>query len=177
MAKLEANLEIKTGNGTDYLCEMTDQYTEILSTQQIVDNNDQYTQIATFGIAAGIGGNAGLRMSGARLVIVKNNSDIPIELEIATTDWKDNSNVDEANSVDLGPDSATNIRQFSYILAGNEYIVLPSTWMVSYAESHSAANAKTIDNKGGYDVNSGKLYGDTGANLGSKVDGIIYSFP
>ncbi len=29
MAKLEANLEIKTGNGTDYLCEMTEQYTKL----------------------------------------------------------------------------------------------------------------------------------------------------
>jgi hypothetical protein len=170
MAKLEANLEIKTGNGTDYLCEMTEQYTEILSTQQIVDNNDEYTQIATFGLASGIGGNAGLRMSGARLVVVKNNSDIPIEIEIGTTDYKNNSNVDELNSVDLGPDSATSIRQISYILASNEYMVLPSTWMVSYAESHSAANAKTIDNKGGYDVNSGKLYGDSGADLGAKVE-------
>ena len=171
MARLDANLTVKTGQGADYLCEMSEQYTEILTAQQVVDNGDEYTQIATFGTASGIGGSAGIRMSGAKLIIVKNNSDIPVELEISTTEFKDNSNVDEANSVDLGPDSSTSVRQISYILAANEYMLLPSTWMVSYAEAHSAGNAKTIDNKGGYDVNSGKLYVDSVANLAEDVDG------
>ena len=148
MARLDANLTVKTGQGADYLCEMSEQYTEILTAQQVVDNGDEYTQIATFGTASGIGCSAGIRMSGAKLIIVKNNSDIPVELEISTTEFKDNSNVDEANSVDLGPDSSTSVRQISYILAANEYMLLPSTWMVSYAEAHSAGNAKTIDNKG-----------------------------
>jgi hypothetical protein len=171
MARLEANLTVKTGQGADYLCEMSEQYTEILTAQQVVNNGDEYTQIATFGTATGIGGSAGIRMSGAKLIIVKNNSDIPIELEISTTEFKDNSNVDEANSVDLGPDSATSVRQISYILAANEYMVLPSTWMVSYAEAHSAGNAKTIDNQSGYGTNSGKLYIDSVVNLAEDVDG------
>ena len=171
MARLDANLTVKTGQGADYLCEMSDQYTEILTAQQVVGNGDEYTQIASFGLAASIGGDAGLRMAGSKLIIVKNNSDIPVELQIQTTEWKNNSDVDELNSVDLGPDSATSTRQFSYILAANEYMLLPSTWMVSYAEAHSAGNAKTIDNKGGYDVNSGKLYVDSVANLAEDVDG------
>ena len=50
-------------------------------------------------------------------------------------------------------------------------MVLPSQWLVSYEEAVSAANAKTIDNKGGYDVNSGKLYGFSGADLAEPVDG------
>ena len=170
MARLEANLTVKAGNGADYLCEMTEQYSDILTAQQIVDNGDEYTQIATLGPAASIGGDAGLRMAGAKLVIVKNNSNIPIELQFLTTEWKDNSNVDELNSVDLGPDSATSNRQFSYILAANEYMVLPSTWMVSYAEAHSAANAKTIDNKGGYDVNSGKLYSTAITDIATALE-------
>jgi hypothetical protein len=170
MARLEANLTVKAGNGADYLCEMTDQYSDILTAQQIVDNGDEYTQIATLGPAASIGGDAGLRMAGSKLVIVKNNSDIPIELQFLTTEWKDNSNVDELNSVDLGPDSATSNRQFSYILSANEYMVLPSTWMVSYAEAHSAANAKTIDNKGGYDVNSGKLYSTAIVDIATALE-------
>ena len=171
MARLDANLTVKTGQGADYLCEMSEQYTEILTAQQVVDNGDEYTQIATFGTASGIGGSAGIRMSGAKLIIVKNNSDIPVELEISTTEFKDNSNVDEANSVDLGPDSSTSVRQISYILAANEYMLLPSTWMVSYAEAHSAGNAKTIDNQSGYGTNSGKLYIDSVVNLAEDVDG------
>ena len=171
MARLDANLTVKTWQGADYLCEMSEQYTEILTAQQVVDNGDEYTQIATFGTASGIGGSAGIRMSGAKLIIVKNNSDIPVELEISTTEFKDNSNVDEANSVDLGPDSSTSVRQISYILAANEYMLLPSTWMVSYAEAHSAGNAKTIDNQSGYGTNSGKLYIDSVVNLAEDVDG------
>ena len=176
MARLEANLTVKTGKGTDYLCEMTEQYSDILTAQQIVDNGDEYTQIATLGLSSSIGGNAGMRMAGAKLVIVKNNSDIPIELQFGTTDYKDNSNVDELISVDLGPDSATAVRQFSYIIAANEYMVLPSTWMVSYAEAHSAANAKTIDNKGGYDVNSGKLYSAAITDIATALENDTTTF-
>ena len=176
MARLEANLTVKAGNGADYLCEMTEQYSDILTAQQIIDNADEYTQIATLGPAASIGGNAGLRMAGAKLVIVKNNSDIPIELQFLTTEWKDNSNVDELNSVDLGPDSATSVRQFSYILSANEYMVLPSTWMVSYAEAHSAGNAVTIDNKGGYDVNSGKLYSTAIVDIATALENDTTTF-
>jgi hypothetical protein len=176
MARLEANLTVKTGKGADYLCEMTEQYSDILTAQQIVDNGDEYTQLASFGVASSIGGDAGLRMEGSKLIIVKNNSDIPVELQIQTTEWKDNSNVDELNSVDLGPDSATSVRQLSYILAANEYMVLPSTWMVSYAEAHSAGNAKTIDNKGGYDVNSGKLYSTAIVDIATALENDTTTF-
>ena len=171
MANLEANLTVKTGQGADYLCEMTEQYSDILTAQKTVDNGDEYTQLASFGTSSSIGGTAGLRMSGAKLIIVKNKSDIPVELQIKTTEWKDNSNVDELNSVDLGPDSATSDRQISYILAANEYMVLPSTWMVSYAEAHSAGNAVTVKNQAGYDINAGKLYKTSGATLAEDVDG------
>ena len=171
MAKLEANLTVKTGQGADYLCEMTDQYTEIITSKQKVDNADGFNVLATFGQSTtGIASAAGLRMKGAKLVVVKNNSPIGVELQFKVRDFKDDSNIDQTNSVDLGPGSATTVRQFSYLLGANEYMVLPNQYMVSYAEDASAANAKTIDNKGGYDVNSGRLYGDSGANLGAKVE-------
>ena len=176
MANLEANLTVKTGKGADYLCEMTEQYSDILTAQQIIDNGDEYTKLASFGVASSIGTDAGLRMEGAKLIIVKNKSEIPVELQIQTTEWKDNSNVDELNSVDLGPDSATSVRQISYILAANEYMVLPSTWMVSYAEAHSAGNAVTIDNKGGYDVNSGKLYSTAIVDIATALENDTTTF-
>ena len=49
-------------------------------------------------------------------------------------------------------------------------MVIPNQWILGYTTDTSGANAKTIDNKGGYDVNSGKLYGDAGCNLGAKVE-------
>ena len=171
MAKLEANLTVKTGQGADYLCEMSDQYTEIITSKQKVDNADGFNVLATFGQSTtGLASAAGLRMKGAKLIVVKNNSPIGVELQFKVRDFKDDSNIDQTNSVDLGPGSATTVRQFSYLLGANEYMVLPNQYMVSYAEDASAANAKTIDNKGGYDVNSGRLYGDSGANLGAKLE-------
>ena len=176
MARLDAKLEITTGLGNEYLCEMQDNYTEVKSIVQTVDNSDEFTDIVTFGTASSIGGDAGIRMAGAKLVVVKNNNDIPIEILIRTTEFKDNSNVDELNSVDLGPDSATSIRSISYIIAANEYMVLPSTWMVSYAEAHSAANAKTISNQGGFDVNSGKLYSAAITDIATALENDTTTF-
>jgi len=176
MARLDAKLEISTGLGNEYLCEMQDNYTEVKSIVQTVDNSDEFTQIVIFGTASSIGGDAGIRMTGAKLVVVKNNNDIPIEILIRTTEFKDNSNVDELNSVDLGPDSATSIRNTSYIIAANEYMVLPSTWMVSYAEAHSAANAKTISNQGGFDVNSGKLYSAAITDIATALENDTTTF-
>ena len=176
MAKLDTKLEITTGLGNEYICEMQDNYTEVKSIVQTVDNSDEFTDIVTFGTASSIGGDAGIRMAGAKLVVVKNNNDIPIEILIRTTEFKDNSNVDELNSVDLGPDSATSIRSISYIIAANEYMVLPSTWMVSYAEAHSAANAKTISNQGGFDVNSGKLYSAAITDIATALENDTTTF-
>ena len=176
MAKLDTKLEIKTGLGNEYICEMQDNYTEVKSVVQKVDNADEYTQVASFGIISGIGSAAGMRMSGAKLVVIKNNNDIPLEIQIQTSEFKDNSNVDELNSVDLGPDSATVTRQISYILASNEYMVLPSTWMVNYAEAHSAANAKTINNQGGFDVNSGKLYSTAITDIATALENDTTTF-
>ena len=171
MAKVEANLIVKTGQGADYICEMSDQYSEIITSKQKVDNADAFNILASFGQSTvGITAAVGIRMKGAKLVVVKNNSPIGVELQFMVRDWKDDSNIDQTNSVDLGPGSATTIRQFSYLLGANEYMVLPNQYMISYAEDASGANAKTIDNKGGYDVNSGKLYGDSATNLGAKVE-------
>ena len=171
MARLEANLTVKTGQGADYICEMSDQYTEIVTSKQKVDNADSFNVLATFGQSTtGIASAVGLRMKGAKLVVVKNNSPVGVELQLTARDWKDDSNIDQTNSVDLGPGSATTIRQFSYLLGANEYMVLPNQYMVSYAEDASAANAKTIDNKGGYDVNSGKLYSSAIVDIATALE-------
>ena len=63
MAKLDANLTIKTGQGQDYVCSMSDQYTEILTTKQKVDNTDAFITLATIGKSlSGIGASVGQRL-------------------------------------------------------------------------------------------------------------------
>ena len=59
MARLDANLTVGTGQG-DYECSMTDQYTEIVTTKQKVDNTDTFITIASLGKSlTGIGGSVG----------------------------------------------------------------------------------------------------------------------
>ena len=176
MAKLETKLEIIAGNDPDYNCTMIDNYSEVVTTKQIVNNSNTFKSIATFGLAESIAGDAGARLSGSKLVLVKNNSPVGVELQFQTTDWKDNSDVDATNSIDISGDGASTRRDFSYLLGGYEYMVLPSQWLVSYENTHSAANAKTIDNKAGYDINSGKLYGTAVVDIATALENDTTTF-
>ena len=155
MAKLDANLTITTGQGQDYLCSMSDNFSEVYQNINTVDNTDAFTTLATLART-----NSSL-LKGSKLIVIKNNSSIPIELQFQINIFTNNSNVDE-HSAD------TYVTQ---ILAGNEYILIPNQWMLGYNADTSGGMAKTIDNKGGYDVNSGKLYIDSVANLAEDVDG------
>ena len=150
MAKLDANLTIKTGQGQDYVCSMSDQYTEILTTKQKVDNTDAFITLATLGKSlSGIGASVGQRLKGAKLIVIKNNSPITVELQLKYVEWKDNSNIDQSNSIDISGDGASTERQIMLILGANEYMLLPNQWAVGYENDASGGNAKTIDNKGG----------------------------
>ena len=155
MAKLDANLTITTGQGQDYLCSMSDNYTEVYQNISKVDNTDAFITLATL-----LKSNLSL-LKGSKLIVIKNNSPIPVELQLTINEFQNSTNVDQY----------TEDIMLSYIIGGNQYIVLPNQFMLAYAADASAANAKTIDNKGGYDVNSGKLYIDGVANLAEDVDG------
>ena len=171
MAKLDANLTVTTGQGKEYLCSMSDNYSEILTAKQKVDNTDAFITIATLGSStSGLGASVGQRLKGAKLIVIKNNSPVCVELQLKYAEWKDDSNIDKTNSIDISGDGATTSRQLNLVLGANEYIVLPNQWAVGYEDDASGGNAKTIDNKGGYGVNSGKLYGDSATNLGAKVE-------
>tara|TARA_Y100001963_G_scaffold126786_1_gene179638 strand:+ start:1110 stop:2663 length:1554 start_codon:yes stop_codon:yes gene_type:complete len=176
MARLDADLTVKTGQGNDYVCSMTDQYTEVLTTKQKVDNTNAFITLASLGSTiAGIGASAGQRLKGAKLIVIKNNSPVAIEVQLRYAEWLDSSNIDQTNSVDLGPGSATTSRQLSLCLGANEYVVLPNQWAVGYAEDASAGNAKTIDNQGGYDVDTNLYVAasdillDEGSNITNSV--------
>ena len=155
MAKLEANLTVTAGQGKEYLCSMSDNYTEVYQEMAKVNNADIFVTLAT------LSKTAPSILKGAKLIVIKNNSPVGVELQFHTNKFTDNSNVDEY-SADV---------RITQLLGANEYMVLPNQYMVEYAADASAGMAKTIDNKGGYDVNSGKLYVDSVANLAEDVDG------
>mgnify|MGYP003134902557 CR=1 FL=1 len=170
MANLTTSLQIKTSSET-FGMEMNDQYDQVYRSSEVVDNTDAFITLASLGSTlVGIGASAGQRLKGAKLIVIKNNSSVGAEIQLRYAEWKDDSNIDQTNSVDLGPGSATTSRQLNLLLGANEYIVLPNQWAVGYAEDASGGLAKTIDNKGGYDANGGRMWGDSGANLGAKVE-------
>ena len=155
MAKLEANLTVTAGQGKEYLCSMSDNYTEVYQEMAKVNNADIFVTLAT------ISKTAPSLLKGSKLIIIKNNSPVGVELQFHINEFQNNSNVDEYTE-DL---------RITQLLGANEYLVLPNQFMLGYATDTSGGLAKTIDNKGGYDVNSGKLYIDSVANLAEDVDG------
>ena len=155
MAKLEANLTVTAGQDKEYLCSMSDNYTEVYQEMAKVNNADIFVTLAT------ISKTAPSLLKGSKLIIIKNNSPVGVELQFHINEFQNNSNVDEYTE-DL---------RITQLLGANEYLVLPNQFMLGYATDTSGGLAKTIDNKGGFDVNSGKLYIDSVANLGEDVDG------
>ena len=115
MARVEANLTVSTGQGSDYLCSMGNEYTEIISSKQKVDNTNGFIVISTLVKSIGeTGAGVGARLKGAKLIVLKNNSPVAVEVQFKTREWKDDSNIDQTNSVDLGPGSATTINVHLY---------------------------------------------------------------
>ena len=160
MARLDANLTVSTGEGKEYLCSMSDQYTEVYQEVAKVDNTDTFITLATLSKT-----NASL-LKGSKLIIIKNNSPISIELQLHINAFQNSTNIDQYLS-DLF---------ITPLLGGNEYMVIPNQWISAYNADVSGGNAKTIDNKGGYDVNSGNLYVaasdillDEGSNINTSV--------
>ena len=155
MAKLEANLTVTAGQGKEYLCSMSDNYTEVYQEMAKVNNADAFVTLAD------LSKTAPSILKGAKLIVIKNNSPVGVELQFHINEFENSTNIDQYTE-DL---------RITQLLGANEYMVLPNQYMLGYAADASASNAKTIDNKGGYDVNSGKLYIDSVANLAEAVDG------
>ena len=142
MAKLEANLTVTAGQDKDYLCSMSNDYTEVYQNINKVDNTDSFIELATLSKT-----NASA-LKGSKLLVIKNNSPVGVELQFHINEFNDSSNVDQYTE-DL---------RITQLLGAEEYMVIPNQYMVGYAADASAGNAKTIDNKGGFDINSGNLY-------------------
>ena len=136
-------------------------YTESVSVVQEVDNADEFITLVSFSQTKGTN-----VMSGSKGFFIYNRSKVGAEIMVKIYDWKNNSNVDEANSVDLGPDSATAVRNISFLLPANRYMFLPNARVLSYAEYHSAGNGTSVDNA----VPPAVTYLDSAVTLGADLD-------
>ncbi len=171
MATLKADLNITTNTKENYLCQMEANYNTVYSTKTEVDNSDEFIVIASLGSA--IASDEGTRLRNSKALVLKNTGAVPVELLFMYSEWKDSSDVDITNDLDIGPDSNTVVRQFSKILTPDEYMFIPNQWLVGYAEAHSAGNAKTIDNVTGKTRHTTLAIDSTADIDSATADGII----
>jgi len=155
MAKLEANLTVTAGQDKDYLCSMSNDYTEVYQEIAKVDNADGFVTLTT------LSKTTPTILKGSKLIVIKNNSSVGVELQYSVNEFEDSSNIDQFTE---------NLR-ITQLLGAGEYMVIPNQYLVGYTGDASGGNAKTINNATGYSVNSGKLYVDSVANLAEAVDG------
>ena len=167
MARLTEQLSISTGKGENFNFSLTESYNEVFNLRQEIDNSDAFITLVTPSTTIGAS-----KLRDVKSMIIKNEGRTAIEVQLKVTEYKDNgSDVDDANSVDLGPGDPTTTRNISFLLASREYIFLPNARWVAYAEDTSAANAKPTTN-GAYLTLDTNEYVDSGADVddGSGLD-------
>ena len=162
MARLTESLSLKTGLGDSYDFSLSEDYNEVFNLRQEVDNSDAFIKLV--GSSTSISAQ---KLQNVRAMVIKNHGKESTEVQIKITEFKNNSNVDDANSVDLGG-GATVSRYASFLLGSGEYIFMPNVRWVGYNAAASAANAKPTTN-GAYlsltsdlEVDSGTLINDAG---------------
>ena len=141
-------------------------FTKLVESVHEVDNTDGFIDILSSSTTKGV-----INVSTIKSLALYNQGTVCAEVQFIYQDWKDNSNVDEANSVDLGPGSATTNRYVSHLLPAGSFLYFNSGRVVSYAEDASAANGTSISNVA---PNSNE-YTDSTADVDTATDGAIAS--
>ncbi len=141
--------------------------TEVLDITQEVDNTNGFIELVSFSTTKGTN-----TLTSSRGLCIYNQSPVCAEVQILVTDWKDSSDSDIANSVDLGPGSATTTRYVTFLLPANDFTYLPNSRFISYAEDASGANATSISNT----APNSNMYVDSTADVDSATaNGIVSS--
>lgn len=134
----QVNVELKVGTES---FSKTVEYTTSIRREYEVDNSDTFATIFTS--ADGLGVNS---LQSTKDICIYNKSNVGVELLLTTQDFKDNSNIDEDNSVDVSGAGASNERFTSQLLAAGDFIKLPNGRFIGYSTANSAANAANLNN-------------------------------
>ena len=97
MARLTESLSLKTGLGESYDFNVTENYNEVFNLRQEVDSSDAFIKL--LGSSSSISAQ---NLQNVRAMVIKNHGIVGAEVQLKITDYDDNSNVDNANSVDTG---------------------------------------------------------------------------
>ena len=107
---------------------------------QEVDNTDGFINVLT--VSTTKGSNT---VSNIKALCIHNESNVGVEIQFTFQEWKNNSNTDDANSVDLGG-GATVTRYTTMLLPAGDFIYLPNGRLLGYNADASGANATSISN-------------------------------
>ena len=135
-------------------------YNQVFENTQEVDNTDGFINLLSVS-----GTKATATVPSIKAFCVYNMGDVPAEIQFLYQEWKNNSNVDDANAVDTGGGS-TNLRYLTMLLPAGDFFYLPHGRLIGYNADVSAANATTIANT----APNSNMYTDSGANLAAVVD-------
>ena len=161
MAVLNEQLRITTGQGDSFEFLLTEQYNEVFRLRTEVDNSDTFVTLVTPSTSIGTDPVGG-QLNNVKSMVIKNDGLVGAEVQLQITDYKNNSNVDAANSIDVSGEGASTTRFMSFLLGAGEYVFLPNARWVGYEEDMSAANAKPTT-AGTYLTLDSNLYVASGA--------------
>ena len=149
-----ANVNVGLTLGNNYFSKAKG-YNQVFENTQEVDNTDGFINILS---VSGTKGTA--TVPSIKAFCVYNTGDVPAEIQFVYQEWKNNSNVDDANAVDTGGGS-TNLRYITMVLPAGDFFYLPHGRVIGYNADASAANATTIENT----APDSNMYVDSTADL------------
>tara|TARA_R100001463_G_scaffold50109_1_gene100153 strand:- start:822 stop:2594 length:1773 start_codon:yes stop_codon:yes gene_type:complete len=128
-------LEVRSDDG-DYLCSSLKNYTEKASIVQELSTADGFITLSKFAKNP-----AQLTVNDAKVIVIKNVSNITAEISIALYDWREDSgatDTDVHNAVDMNVEDSsssetTAVRMISALLPAGEFMYLPNSRFLSYS--------------------------------------------
>ena len=149
-----ANVNVKLTLGNNSFSKSKG-YNQVFENTQEVDNTDGFINILSVSSTKGTA-----TVPSIKAFCVYNTGDVPAEVQFVFQEWKNNSNVDDDNSVDMGG-GATNLRYVTMVLPAGDFFYLPHGRVIGYNADASAANATTISNT----APDSNMYVDSTADL------------
>ena len=140
-------------------------YNQVFENTQEVDNTDGFINLLSVS-----GTKATATVPSIKAFCVYNMGDVPAEVQFTYQEFKNNSNVDDANAVDLGG-GATRDRYATMLLPAGDFFYLPHGRLIGYNADASAANATTIENT----APDANRYVDSGADLDTATSATMAS--
>lgn len=110
MANLNTALNLSTGRGQNYVFSSNKSYDEVFDIVQSVDNTDGFINVTSLSDTVGTS-----TLDDINALIIHNSGRAAAEIQLTFLEYKNDSNVDVQNSVDLGG-GATATRYVTFLL-------------------------------------------------------------